>query len=242
MKKWILILTFVLLTLSGCTKVEFINHEKPNLAVEFTPFENMGCPLDQYGYRRCQESSALYTLGCDLIKPVSDLLGGLDPLYPMAKCVISTMNHPEISDPYNVPQTDYIFNAGGPLPDLVRYVIYKDGEVLLIKNPDEFREVFAPVESANEALSFTLAMKDYAAYYGLEKDNNLKYYVDTIEDSHVETTADGFIVHVFHYKFFGCGPHYTTAFQVNVTRDGMVEEISRENIYSDPSMDDLCQD
>jgi hypothetical protein len=58
----------------------------------------------------------------------------------------------------------------------------------------------------------------------------------------VETTGDGYIVHVFDYQFFGCGPHYYYAVDLNVTPDGRVGEISRTPIFRDPRLDGLCQD
>ena len=242
MKTGLLVFSLILLALAGCSRVEIMNHNKPDLVVDFSPFEDIGCPLDDYGFRICQETSPLYALGCDFLKPVPDLFGGLDPLYPIAKCVYRPMIHPELVDPYSTPDSEFFYNSGGPLQDLVRYVIYRDGEFLLIRNPDEFRETFAPVESANEALSFTLAFYNYSVYFGLQKESGIKYYVDSIEDTHVENTTDGFTVNVFYYQFFGCGPHYTYALEMDVSKDGMVDEISRQKIFSDPSKDDLCQD
>jgi hypothetical protein len=128
------------------------------------------------------------------------------------------------------------------MPELVRYVIFKDGNFHLIKNPDEFRAMFAPVDSADEALSFTLALTDVYAQYDQKFNRKYRYTVETLEDTHVDKTSDGYIVHASDYQFFGCGPHYYYAVDVMVSPDGKVQEILRTKIYRDPALDDLCQD
>jgi hypothetical protein len=184
----------------------------------------------------------LYKLGCDRIAAAPDLMGGLDPAYPIAVCTYIPMWRPEIADPFNTPDSEYFFNVGGPTPMLVRYVIVVDGGYQLIKNADEFRSVFAPVRSAQEALGFALATQDVFASYDQKVDRKLKYAVDTLEDTYVEATAGGYKVHAFQYDFFGCGPHYTYAVAIKVTSEGLIEELDRQQIFRDPAMDDLCQD
>jgi len=243
MKKviWLALVTTFLF--SGCIPPKIVNHPAPDLKVDFMPFENAGCPLDEYGYTRiCSKDSVLYTLGCDRIREAPDLMGGLTPAYPMAVCNYMPYYRPDISDPYDVPQSEYFFNIGGPMPELVRYVIFKDGSFKLIRNPDEFRSVFAPVDSPDEALSFALALADVYAQYDLKFGLKYRYEVKTLEDTYVETTGDGYIVHAFDYQFFGCGPHYYYAVNLNVTPDGQVGEISRTPIFRDPKLDGLCQD
>jgi hypothetical protein len=242
MKPGYLSIVLVFFLLAGCGSVKVVNHPKPDLKVDFSPFEDAGCPLDQYGFRRCQEESKLYSLGCDFIQPVSDLLGGLTPPYPMAECTYRPYGHTEVTDPYKIPESEYFFNVGGPMPELVRYVVHVNGEFKIIKNPDEFRAMFSPVETPDEALSFSMAMKNIYASYDQKIDRKYHYYVETLDDSFVEKIESDYIVHAFAYQFFGCGPHYTYALDVKVTVDGQVEEISRTKIFNDPAKDDLCQD
>ena len=232
----------VFFLLAGCGKVQVINHPKPDLEVDFSPFEEAGCPQDQYGFRRCLEESVIYSLGCDFIQPTSDLLGGLTPVYPMAKCIYRPFDHPEISDPYSIPESEYIFRSGGLMPEFIRYVIQWDGEFKLIKDPGDFRATFSPVETQNEALSFSLALKNLDATYGWKVDKQFRYYVEQLEDTFIEKVSDDYIVHAFAYQFFGCGPHYTYAIDIKVTAEGQVEEIGREKLFNDPAKDDLCVD
>lgn len=210
--------------------------------MEFSPFENVGCPLAEHGYARiCGEESELYALGCDRLYEAPDMMGGLTPAYPMAVCHYMPYYRPDVADWSRIPQSEYFFNVGGPMPELVRYLVFKDGNFQLIKNPEEFRAAFAPVESADEALGFTLALDSLYAEYDQKADKNNFYEVETLEDTHVEVTG-GYLVHVFDYQFFGCGPHYYYAVEKAVKRDGAIQEESRTKIFRDPRLDDLCQD
>jgi hypothetical protein len=40
----------------------------------------------------------------------------------------------------------------------------------------------------------------------------------------------------------GCGPHFTFAVDLQVTRRGYIEEVKRKEVYKDPDMDGLCVD
>lgn len=229
--------------LTGCIPPKFINHPAPEMKVDFTPFGDAGCPLDNNGYyHRCEEGSVLYNLGCDQLAEVPDEFGGLSPVYPMVVCTYVPYWRDDVADPANTPESEYFYNDGGLLPLLVRYVIYKDGEFQLIKNPDEFQAIFAPVDSPEEALSFALANKRIYAAYGLKYELTYRYEVGSIEDTYVKTTDVGYLVHAFDYQVAGCGPHYYYAVDLNVTLNGQVEEINRTKIYRDPKQDGLCVD
>jgi hypothetical protein len=241
MKSKVRIVLLIVILTAGCGP-KIINHPEPELKVDFTPFESVGCQPDEYGTLFCNPDSALYTLGCDRLEKAPDLMGGLDPAYPMAVCIYVPMQRPEVANPYDTPVSEYFFNIGGPMPMLVRYVIAVEGEFRLVKNADEFRAVFAPVESADEALSFAISLANVYALYGLKVDWKYRYTISALEDTYVDITEDGYIVHAFDYQFFGCGPHYYYAVDVKVKSDGNVEELTRTKIYRNPALDDLCQD
>jgi hypothetical protein len=222
-----------------------VNHSQPELNVDFSIFENIGCPPDQYGFRRCETDSPLAGLGCHQIRKPSNLLGALDPVYPIALCLVIPYLNAEAPGAENarmLAEGEYFFNIGGIVPQYVRYVIFRDNQFELVKTEDGFRSVFAPIETPEEALGYTLAVRDLSAYYNLEPDPKYQYFVDEIEDTYVEETAGGYLVHLFFYEVFGCGPHLTYDVDVEVTTQGYVKEISREAIYKDPSEDDWCVD
>ncbi|MCC6500399.1 MAG: hypothetical protein IT313_09060 [Anaerolineales bacterium] len=226
-KKIIWLLAGYSLLVSGCTsKPKFINHPAPDLAVSFEPFNDTG---------------ALAALGCDEIYPPSNLLGGLEPPYPIATCAI----HPgegtaELQA--EIESGQFIYYTGGLLGNFVRYVVHKDGEFVLLKTEDDFRKMFAPVESPDEALSYALAVRNLAAYYGIQYIQGYKYEVDTIEDTFVSSEADGYLVHLFYDQVFGCGPHWTSTVDAHVSVEGNVDEVGGEAIFRDPNLDELCVD
>jgi hypothetical protein len=67
--------------------------------------------------------------------------------------------------------------------------------------------------------------------------------VTTLEETHVETASTGFVVNnLRHYRQFGCGPHPTSLVSVSVSREGVVEELKREEVFRDPDQDATCVD
>ena len=242
MKNRIFEIIIVTLLLVGCGNINVINHIKPELNVEFSSFEKAGCLPQEGNIYICDIGSDLYKLGCDQIKPASEMLGGFSPGLPMAVCLFKPLEHKEMGNLYDLPKNEYFYNAGGLYPILQRYIVFVDEKFRIIRNLDELKAYFAPVESENEALSFAIASKRIFTAYDQKMNKNYKYYVDTLEDSFVEEIDGGFIVHSFAYNYYGCGSHYTYALEVKVSSDGNIDELKSTEIFKDPAEDDLCRD
>jgi hypothetical protein len=94
------------------------------------------------------------------------------------------------------------------------------------------QEIFAPVESTDEALSYAMAMTSLSARYDLDPNANVDYLVDLIEETHVVETPDGYLVSLFDSdRKMGCDDHSFYAVQLLVTREGDVREVERQEIY-----------
>lgn len=211
------------------------NHPQPEFPSEAATLDASSCQ-EQYGRWICAPESALGRLGCEQIRPVGDALGGLQPAYPMRACLaLRTGDQP-------LAEGDFIYRDGCLMAEYVRYVILQDGQLRVLKSLADLQQVYAPIESEEEALSYALAASGLGVRYGITAQRNLRYFVDQLEDTHVETLPQGYRVHLFDYKLCGCGPHPTYAVQVLVTSDGQVQELSREKIYEDPAEDKLCVD
>jgi len=224
-KFWMIVWSFIFLT--ACNgEPKFINHAAPNLTVSFDAFNN-----DQ----------ALTALGCSEIQIPSSLIGGLEPSYPIAVCAIQP---DETSEELRteIDSGQFFYYTGGLFGNYVRYVIQQNGEFVLLKTEEDFRKVYAPIESPEEALSYVLAVRNLSAYYGLEHNQAYKYEVDTIEDTYVTQEADGYLVHVFYDQVFGCGPHWTSEVDVRISVEGNVEEVASQPIFRDPNLDEVCVD
>ena len=246
MKRYTLLWIGWVLILVGCQRPpRFVNHPRPELTVDFSIFGTAGCPSDEYGRMYCEGDSPLAALGCDRIKKPSELLGGLEPSFPIAVCLIEpyrNADEPESANARMPAEGEYFYRAGGLYPIYVRYVLFRDDRFRLIKTEEEFREIFSPIDSPDEALSYALALRNLSAYYNLEFDPTYEYFVNELEDTHVDAVENGYIVHLYRYQVFGCGPHNTSAVDLLITNQGFVEEVTREAVYKDPSEDDLCVD
>jgi len=235
------------LALAGCRDPQFVNHPRPEFNVDFAVFEDVGCPPrdGEYGQnsnRQCEADSPMVELGCDEIRR-DNSLGWLDPSYPIAECIVAPSTIEERSRILD--EGKYLFNRGASMPQFIRYVIFRDDQFELVETRAEFKSVFTPITTPEEALSYALVLtknKELSVRYNLEYDPKYKYFVDEIEDTHVEEIAGGYLVHLFSYHMLGCGPHDTYAVDIEVTTQGEVKEVNIEAVFKDPSEDDLCFD
>lgn len=234
----------------------FINHTPPELTVDFGPFEKAGCPyLEEYQVRKCNEDSPLLALGCWMIGETSDFLGALEPSYPIATCAMNRWGSAE-----EITHRYYSYSARGNCfysvwlgQDVIfyQYVVFQDNQYKLIETEDEFRDIFAPIESADEALGYVVAVTGLDAKYGLEQDSRIgwlsrgrgedaqveyEYFVDVIEDTHVTTEPDGYLVHLFQTALTECfeQPHRyeeeVFAVDFRVTFAGHIEVTDRVKV------------
>ena len=224
---WVVI--WVLISLSACqSEPEFINHAPPNLVVSMNVFS---------------DDALLANFGCDEIQAPSSFIGGLDPSYPIVVCANQYMPGEATEELAAIVESgQFFYYTGGLFGSYVRYIIYQNGEFVLLKTEEDLRRLFAPIESPDESLSYVLAAKNLSAYYSLHYDSVYEYEVDTIEDTYVTPDTDGYLVHLFHDQVFGCGPHWISEVDVHVSVDGNIEERSSRQIFRNPDLDDLCVD
>lgn len=211
------------------------NHAQPEVRSELAALDDSGC-REQYGRWICPPESTLGQLGCEQIRPPGDVLGGLQPAYPIRACLVLRDASQRLAE------GEFIYRDGCLMGEYIRYVILADGEFRLLKSLADLQQTYAPIETEAEALSYALAASGLGVRYGITAERDLRYFVDQLEDTYVKTVPQGYQVHLFDYKLCGCGPHPTYAVDVLVTGDGQVQELSREKIYEDPTEDKLCVD
>lgn len=217
----------------------FVNHEPPALALDWTIFENAGCTVDSNNRRFCDAKSELGALGCDEIAKPADLLAALEPKYPIAMCFVEPYLHPDHQEP---PQGSYLYRRGGLLGMYARLVIRRDDKFEIIHTVEELTKVYAPIASPEEALAYAVAATGLVAEYGIKQEPEYVYLTDVIEDTFAKPEGDGYLVHLFSYQFFGCGPHPTSSLDFHVKSDGALEVKARQELFKDPRLDGLCVD
>ena len=221
--------------LSACSlfkpKTELIEYPKPDLKVNYQYF------VDQkilYGLETVPDVLQNMDLQYTIVGRVDDMLGGLDPDLPIISFSPFTFDH-EVTQPA-------VYTAGCMGKYFYNYLVYLDGKVQLLSSAEEMANVYAPITSENEALSFAMALTGYHPLYDLEGHPDYEVLTSPLEESHVEKTADGYIVHLFDTDMCGCGPHITPAVDVLVRPDGTVTEAARYDAFRDPELDQVCFD
>lgn len=208
----------------------------PVVTVNIDAFQEAGCPMDDSGRNVCPPESPLGQLGCDTISTPGDYLGGLQPSYPIYLCWKIGSGGQFLSP------EQYVYRDGCLLPMYARYVILRDGEYVLLEHRLDLQKAFAPITSTDEALSYAIAATGLSAYFGFEPPKGFRYFVDRVEDSHVKTVDQGYLVYLYDYQLCGCGPHTTSYVEVLIKPDGSVEETGRTPVFEDPEQDGLCID
>ncbi len=199
-------------------KVSVIEYPPLDWAINGQRLADTGCVGELR--ESCPE---LIALGCDEIHGPRFYLGGLQPPYVVMECT-----H-EGGEP---PNREYFKQPPGLDSRYRSYVIFEGGTFSLIIKQSEFKAIFAPVESTDEALSYAMAMTSLSARYDIDPNANVDYLVEMIEESHAEETPDGYLVHLFDSdRKMGCDTHSFYAVKVLVTRDGEVHEAGCQEIY-----------
>jgi hypothetical protein len=246
-KSGLFLVPIIILLTAGCQLtsgeggIKVISHPSPEIPPpSMAPFEAAGCTADEFGNWSCPEDGPLAGLGCDAIGEPGELLGGLEPANPIARCLYFPTQH--LQENPAAQEEDRFYNEGCLRPVYVRYVISKEGQFVSVNTLAELQAIYAPLESPEEALSYAVAATGLEAKYGLEREPDFRYFQDTLEDTHVEEKDGGYEVLLYHYQVCGCGPHTTSVIQLQVSTEGEIQEVSSNPIYEDPSQDGLCVD
>jgi len=210
------------------------NHPAPAFTVDTSPFQNAGCGVSP-DYQPCEATSALGELGCTNIRDTSPLLGGLNPAYPMVYCLSRYQRSADPPDPA-------LFHRACLTGQNYRLALSKDGQIQLVNDLAELQAAFAPIETPDEALSYSLAATGLEAQFGYQVDRTFRYQMKQIEDTHVTVTDTGYLVNLYDGYLCGCGPHPYNRVDVTVTREGQIEIGKRQPVSEDPKMDGLCID
>ncbi len=134
-------------------------------------------------------------------------------------------------------------------------LLEKAGQTTLLDTPAKFKQAFAPVDSTEEALSFATTLTGAFPLYEFDKrapgrsaqgSINLmpefRYFSSSFVPTTVKKEGNDYLVQLFKYQQFGCGPHPYYAVTYRVTPAGEVSEMSNTKLVEDPNFDGLCVD
>ncbi len=117
------------------------------------------------------------------------------------------------------------------MPLLRRYIAEQGEESRLIASKEEFRSLFAPVETKEEALAFAVALTSSLPRYDTSVPEGYFPVTSSVKPTYAIETEEGYLVHLFDSELCGCGSHPYYAIEYLVTRDGNVTELFREKVF-----------
>lgn len=176
-------------------------------------------------------SSIDQRFSCMKIINASQTFENLSPQLPIVECLF-------LSEDYN--SQEGIVREGCMMPLFRRYIAKQGEEFKLIESIEDFRSIFAPVETKEEALAFAVALTSSLPRYDTSVPEDYFPVSPSITPTYAKETEGGYMVHLFDSEICGCGSHPYYAIDYLVTRDGNVTELSREKVY-DSNMQ-ICVD
>lgn len=158
-------------------------------------------------------------------------LGGLKPKYPLVRIFRDCAEWCEKD-----------WQNKGMICGCFNYLILKENKLEIIKSKKEFRLKFFPIEDYEEALSYTIVMTNSFPIFDETSFKKEYIYFNDVKTSNVIEHKDGYFVQLFDYKQFGCGEHPYFSVSYNVTKAGVITEISKHKAFKNPANDGICVD
>ena len=193
-------------------------------------FIDAGCSIDGYSLN-CSNLGLEERFGCMQISNASRALENLSPQLPVVECLF-------LSKDYN--SEEGLVREGCMMPLFRRYIAKQGEDFKLIESIEEFRSIFAPVETKEEALAFAVALTSSLPRYDTSVPEGYFPVTSAIRPTYAEVSEEGYKVHLFDSEICGCGSHPYYAVEYLVTKAGNVTELSREKVYDSTSQ--ICVD
>ena len=171
-----------------------------------------GTHLDLY----CRVSSALLDYDCETLYKVPGVYADTGPVQGLiALCGSSPASRDD-------PRDSYLYRTGAAFMQDIAYFFLVDNSLRLIRTPDELRNLFAPIQSPDEAVNYAQLMTGLVAAYQLVPEPEYIYFYDPVDATRAETTSEGYRVFLFHYPGCGCEPWVNSEVELLVNRDGNI--------------------
>lgn len=174
----------------------------------------VGCAREN-GAIICAEESPWQVFKCDELITLGINNTGLPPeIHFYAECLIAE-DEKEGRD-------SYLYRKGCAFRKNVAYIIGSNNDYRLIRTPLELQEIWQPIETPEEALSYALLMTGLSATYHFEGQPNLLYFKDPIEGTRVTEKDGEYLINLFHYQTCLCEPWDNSEVYLLVDREGVI--------------------
>jgi len=208
----------------------------PDFKNDLSLFMDIGCALENGGSIICPNPSAITSSGCGNFHIPSSSLGGLNPAYPMIECW---------GWDYSSEENDSVRLSACPSDPFYQYAISLGGYLSFIKNTNDFKTLFAPVETPEEAIGFAIALTGDDPLFDFTLPSDVKFSIDPsdFQLTYAEETDKGYEVLLFSDQ--GCGCHYLTLLTAKkylVTSSGDVTLMDSYEIYHGADEGMICVD
>lgn len=245
---WIMLCSYGVVSCQAfnLSKPRVIQYPEPDLSVDQQAFINAGCTLTDYGDWECTPGSPALIEGCDNLKIANDLLGGLDPNYPLAVCQYFPLQHKQPGQESD--QGDFLYRGGCTLPRTMlpiylHFLVSKgDDQFTVLKTMSDLQSTFSPIDSPDEALSYAIAATGLEAYYDIRPQAGYRYDVKQLEETHVSESPDGYEVLLYQFQMFGGQAYTTNAVIVQVSHEGEISITNTTLFNHTPEEEGLCVD
>jgi len=237
MKRALTLISLSVLLLASCRLSQFNpfkvveEYPVPEFTVDNSRFTELGC-FDSADCLPADLKNIPFPV--DSIYPLDDSYGALDPKLPMALSGKMSFDYDTV-----IPS---VYTKGCMGTYYVRYVVEVDGVMRLIDSTEGLKELFAPIESEDEALSYAVAVTGLTPLNDLNMHPLYKRYTRPLVESHSTFDGKQYTVNLFDTYLCGCGPHIVSSVTVTVQQDGSFSLSEPVGAFSDPKTDGLCID
>lgn len=157
------------------------------------------------------------------LESVPDYYGGLNPKFEMARAFTHQIKSDNCLNRQNL---NKINEMGEFCVDLV---IKRNNKYIHVKSDNELKQIFAPIDSEEEAISYVSIITGTYPIYDFGH-INMKYLVENFELTNALRKENGFETVTFDYDLFCCPPHKYNLTRCFVDFSGNVKVLRRHAI------------
>lgn len=237
MKRSLILISLIVLFLASCRLSQFNpfnrveEYPSPEFTADNSRFAELGC---FYSIDCLPADLKAIQFPITSIYPLDDSFGGLDPIIPLAKTGTMSFDYDTV-----IPA---VYTKGCMGTYYVRYLVELDGEIRMIDSAEGLQQLYAPIESEEEAMSYAVAVTGLTPLNDLHEHREYKRYTRPLVESHSTFDGKQYTVNLFDDYLCGCGPHIVSSVIVTVQQDGSFSLSEPVGAFSDPETDGLCID